>query len=156
MNTAYIALGANLDEPLTQLQKALISLENVGDITARSSFYQSASILSGQPDYINAVAQLHTALAPHDLLRALQQIENQQGRIRQEHWGARIIDLDIILFNNDTINSPTLTIPHAHMLERHFVLLPLLEINAQLQLPDGQEIATFVSQLNLDAIEKMP
>ena len=107
-----------------------------------SAFYQSDSLLPGQPRYTNAVAALDSALAPLELLDALQAIENGQGRERLERWGPRTLDLDILLFGDRLIDEPRLKVPHYHMQERAFVLYPLAELApADLRLADGRTSA---------------
>ena len=155
MNISFIALGSNQQQPMLQVEEALVSMAALGSIKSCSSWYQSQSILAGQEDYINGVAELHTTLTAHELLSALQAIENQQGRIRTERWGPRTLDLDIILFNNDIIDSPDLTIPHPALLDRNFVLQPLLEISPQATLPDGNRLAPIADQLGFKGLEKI-
>lgn len=127
----YIGLGSNLDEPAMQLNraiKAITALQQVEMIKA-SSFYQTAAVgPAGQPDYVNAVVLIHTTLSAEDLLDRLQEIENHQGRIRQQKWGPRTLDLDILLYGQHEIHSERLTVPHAYMTQRNFVLKPLQEV----------------------------
>lgn len=155
MNTAYIGLGANLNNPQLQIRNAINSLDQRVNIIVCSSLFQSRSILAGQPDYINAVCQIETDFTANTLLTELQSIENEQGRIRVERWGPRVIDLDILLFNNIEIQQPHLTIPHASMLERNFVLQPLLEIAPQLCLPNGTPIQPIANKLGTEGLEKI-
>ena len=148
MITAYIALGSNLGNPQRQLSLAYAAIAQLpgSHIQAASSLYGSAAIGPGtQPDYLNAVVCLRTALGPNELLENLQQIELAQGRVREEHWAARTLDLDILLYDDRQLDSPSLTIPHPRMTQRNFVLYPLLEIaGANFQLPDGRELGTLV------------
>lgn len=148
MTRVYIGLGSNLDNPHSQLANALRALTQLPDTTmvATSTLYQSAPVgPSGQPDYLNAVVALETTLEPLPLLDHLQTIETAQGRVRKEHWGARTLDLDILLFGNEIINNPRLTIPHPYLTERNFVLYPLADISPDLQLPDGQLLQDLVT-----------
>ncbi len=154
INTAYIALGANINKPRQQIQKALLALEGLGHIRAQSHFYRSLSILAGQPDYINAAICLETTYSPTSLLNALQSIENKQGRIRNERWGSRCIDLDIILFNDERIESESLTIPHIEARNRLFVLQPLIDINPELTI-NSESIITLANQLSAEGLEKI-
>ncbi len=127
----YIGLGSNLDGPRDQLRQAIQAIERVEKITLKkiSSFYHTAAVgPAGQPDYLNAVALLETRLSAEKLLDELQKIESSQGRIRQERWGARTLDLDILMYGNEKIRTSRLTVPHEHMLQRNFVLIPLQEI----------------------------
>lgn len=150
MVTAYIALGSNLNSPILQLQQALKALANLPDceLSQVSSFYQNPAVGPPQPDFINAIAELHTTLTPEDLLQALHSIEQQQGRIRTgERNGPRTLDLDIVLYGNQLINQLNLTIPHPRLYERAFVLVPLHEIAADLILPDKKLLKHYVLQL---------
>jgi 2-amino-4-hydroxy-6-hydroxymethyldihydropteridine diphosphokinase len=144
----YIGLGSNLSEPIEQVKKAIKAIEKIvqSEVISVSSLYLSKPMgPQEQENYINGVLALKTSLSAIELLDALQAIENEAGRVRKENrWGARILDLDIILFGNEIINTERLTIPHYGMSEREFVLMPLAEIAPQLQLPNGQKI-TFLS-----------
>lgn len=108
-----------------------------------------------QPDYVNAVAAVNTALPPQALLRALQDIENSSGRIRERHWGPRTLDIDVLLYGDQQINSKTLTVPHPGLSQREFVLVPLAEIAPTLILPDGRSVATLASQIPLNGLDKI-
>ncbi|MBV7387438.1 2-amino-4-hydroxy-6-hydroxymethyldihydropteridine diphosphokinase [Pasteurellaceae bacterium TAE3-ERU1] len=137
---AFIALGSNLGNPVEQLERALTALKQLPDtqLSAVSAFYQSVPLgPQDQPDYVNAVAAVDTALSPLALLEQLQQIEQAQGRVRKRRWGERTLDLDILLYGNDVIQSERLTVPHYDMHQREFVLIPLLEIAPDLIMPDG-------------------
>lgn len=144
---SYIAIGSNQADPVKQAKQAIAAMKILpkSKLTKASSLYYSAPMgPQDQPNYINAVVQLETQLTALELLDALQQIELSQGRIRTlNHWGPRTLDLDIILYGDQQINSPRLTIPHYGMKVREFVLYPLQEIAADLILPDG----TLISQL---------
>ncbi|SQH75215.1 2-amino-4-hydroxy-6-hydroxymethyldihyropteridine pyrophosphokinase [Shewanella benthica] len=143
MAKVYLALGANLTEPESQLDsacKALLELadSNITPALTISSYYRSAPMGDVvQPDYVNAVACFHTRLDPIELLDALQLIENEQGRVRLVRWGPRTLDLDLLLYDNQTIDTPRLTVPHYGMKQRSFVLIPLAEIAPELTLPCG-------------------
>lgn len=149
MTAAYIGLGSNLQDPLAQLRNAVTAINNLPDSRVEhcSSIYRSAPLGAVvQPDYLNAVLLLATVLAPLRLLDALQQIEQMQGRVRGVHWGPRTLDLDILLYGDQKIDSPRLTVPHPAMEGRNFVLYPLLEISdANLVLPDGTVLDTLVA-----------
>lgn len=154
MTNVYLGLGSNLQHPKNQL---LTAIQSIADhpcihLVKSSSLYSSDSILEGQPRYINAVIHITTTLTPIQLLDTLQTIEQSHGRERKEHWGARTLDLDILLFGNQIINEPRLTIPHPQIEFRSFVLIPLLELTEDIQLPDGRAIkalATHCASLNL-------
>jgi len=143
----YIAIGSNLADPVTQAKEAITALKALTEsrFVSVSSLYASKPMgPQEQPDYINAVACVDTLLTPIELLDALQQIENEQGRVRKEHWGARTLDLDILLCGNEVMSTPRLTVPHYGMKEREFVLYPLAEIAPQLQLPCGQALSVLL------------
>jgi 2-amino-4-hydroxy-6-hydroxymethyldihydropteridine diphosphokinase len=140
MSCAYIGLGSNLAQPMQQLQRALATLRSLATlkVVTVSSFYRSAPLDgSAQPDYLNAVAQIDTSLAPLALLHQLQHIENEQGRERAVRWGARTLDLDLLLVDQIQLHSVDLTLPHPGLTLREFVVFPLLEIAPNLVLPSG-------------------
>lgn len=132
MSRAYIGVGGNLGDVVTTINSAIAQLRqnsNIESITL-SSFYRSKPLgNTEQPQYINAVAMLDTSLLPHDLLCLLQETELQFGRVRtEEQWSSRTLDLDILLFDELQISDDALTIPHAGLLVRDFVLEPLNEL----------------------------
>ena len=136
---SYIGLGSNLDNPELQLDAALDALHDLPDtnLVKYSSFYRSAPLgPGGQPDFINAVALLDSGLEAGRLLAQLQSIENRQGRTRDgQHWGPRTLDLDMLLYGNQVIDEPELTVPHPGIRHRNFVLMPLLELAPDLEIP---------------------
>lgn len=145
MARAYVAIGSNLQQPLQQVLLAITSIRKLPNthVCSISSCYQSPPLgPADQPDFINCVVALDTELLPLQLLDALQGIESQQGRVRLLRWGPRTIDLDILLYDNQIINSPRLTIPHIGLKERPFFLYPLVEIAPDLVLPDGDSALT--------------
>ena len=150
MTFVYISLGSNLCNPETQLRKALTALEQLPDTYIRriSSLYRSAAVGPGkQPNYLNAVLLLATDLSPTALLDATQQIEMNQGRVREVRWGARTLDIDLLLYGDLQIDSTRLTVPHPRMRQRNFVLYPLREISdTNLVLPDGSDLDTLLQQ----------
>jgi 2-amino-4-hydroxy-6-hydroxymethyldihydropteridine diphosphokinase len=127
---AYIGLGANLGDAQQALQDALQGLRHTPGIdrVVSSDFYRTAPVDATGPDYVNAVAQLHTQLNAMDLLAALQAIEHAAGRERPYRNAPRTLDLDVLLYGNGRIQSPTLTVPHPRMWERAFVLVPLADV----------------------------
>ena len=149
MSRAFIALGSNLADPLAQLQRATQSIAGIAgsQILTLSPIYRSTAVGPGdQPDYLNAVLALDTELRPLPLLDALQDIENRQGRERKLRWGARTLDLDLLLYDLDTLDHPRLTVPHPRLAERNFVLYPLADIcEPNLMLPGGTELGTLVA-----------
>lgn len=155
---AYVGLGSNLAEPDAQLRSALQALDKAQGtcLAAASGFYASDSLLPGQPLYTNAVAALDTTLSPLQLLDALQAIENGQGRVRLERWGPRTLDLDILLFGDQVIDSPRLKVPHYHMHARPFVLYPLAElVPADFMLADGRPLAELLAGCPFVGIERL-
>jgi len=128
--TAHVALGANLGDAVHTLRTALDALAQVPGVQLKkaSSLYRTAPMDSSGPDYINAVAEVDTQLAPHDLLSALQVIENNHGRERPYRNAPRTLDLDVLLYGPLVIDTPTLVVPHPRMWQRAFVVVPLAEI----------------------------
>lgn len=157
MERIYIGLGSNLAAPAEQLRQALAALEHLPrtHLVAVSSFYTSDSLLPGQPRYTNAVAALDSDLQPLQLLDALQGIELGQGRERHERWGPRTLDLDILLFGQRLIDEPRLRVPHYHMHARAFVLYPLAEIAAGLELPDGRALDELLAACPFEGLERL-
>ena len=138
----YIGLGSNLNDPVAQIKTALAALDAIPETcrVQHSSLYRSAPLTLNatvmQPDYINAVAALDTQLEPMQLLAELQALEQRQGRTRSaERWGARTLDLDLLLYADWQCKSEELTVPHPRLHERSFVLYPLLEIAPDLYVP---------------------
>lgn len=156
---AYIGLGSNLSKPVEQVKSAIDNIANIAQsrIITVSSFYLSKPMgPQDQDDYINAVLALATSLPAIELLDALQAIENKAGRVRKKNrWGARILDLDLILFGNEVIDTPRLTIPHYGMCEREFVLLPLVEISPELILPNGTSVKMLSQNIANNAMIKL-
>lgn len=142
MAVAYIALGSNLGEPQQQLVDAVKALRALDPNAAVSPFYGSKPLgPQDQPDYVNAVLKLETALSPLALLDELQRIENAQGRVRQRRWGERTLDLDLLLYDQQQIHSERLTVPHYDMHNREFVIVPLYDLSPELILPQGVALA---------------
>ena len=142
--SAWVGLGSNLGDSAAVLQDALDALGRIFgvELTAVSSVYQSAPVgLSAQPDFLNAVARIDTSLEPGELLEQLLRIETEQGRVRLgERFGPRLIDLDLLLYNETMLQSDALTLPHPRMLERRFVLEPLAELEGDMVLPGGRRL----------------
>ena len=136
---AYIGLGSNLDQPAQQLETAFTALNKISNsrVVNRSSLYSSKPMgPADQPDYVNAVAELETALDPQHLLLAMQAIELLQGRDRSgERWGPRTLDLDLLLYGDEVIDTENLQVPHPGITERDFVLIPLAEIAPDVIVP---------------------
>lgn len=149
MTQVFIALGANLGAPLTQIHQAVAALQQLPRtrFIACSPLYGSRPMgPSDQPDYVNGVAWLDTELTPHQLLDATQQIELDLGRVRKaERWGPRTLDLDLLLFGQEQVQDERLTIPHYGMKDRAFVLVPLFDLVPGLQLPCGSALRDWVA-----------
>ncbi|MGR6501060.1 2-amino-4-hydroxy-6-hydroxymethyldihydropteridine diphosphokinase [Shewanella sp. Koi 1] len=149
MTQVFVALGANLEDPKTQLDNAVAALSALAENQSLkvSPYYGSAPMGDVvQPDYINAVASFETSLAPIALLDALQEIENTQGRVRKERWGPRTLDLDLLLYGDAIIDEPRLKVPHYGMKERSFVLVPLAAIAPDLVLPCKTPLRSLISE----------
>lgn len=159
MIEVYIGLGSNLARPEKQLQAACISLASLPDseFIRCSSLYQSQPMgPKDQPDYVNAVVLIKTALSPDILLQKTQLIESQQGRIRKPNrWGPRTLDLDMLLFGQQRIDNDHLTVPHSGMKLREFVLYPLFEIAPDLILPCGEKLSELVIKCPKNGLQKM-
>tara|TARA_R110001606_G_scaffold241921_1_gene389856 strand:- start:378 stop:863 length:486 start_codon:yes stop_codon:yes gene_type:complete len=148
---AYIGLGSNLENPVAQLDRAIDALKKHDDLKNLrvSSIYGSKPVgPQDQPDYINAVASFDTALSPIELLDLLQSIEQSQRRVRERHWGPRTLDLDLLLYGQQTIQLPRLTVPHPFMLERGFVIKPLSDLAPDVLLANGKTVNEQLQQLD--------
>jgi 2-amino-4-hydroxy-6-hydroxymethyldihydropteridine diphosphokinase len=151
-----IGLGSNLGDSIAILAGAIdrLQIHPQIELIAVSSWYRTAPLGPPQPDYINGCATFQTSLAPLDLLNTLHAIEAEFGRVRREIWGARTLDLDLLLYDNLIIDLPTLQIPHPRMCERAFVLIPLAEIAADWIEPrSGNAIATLCYQLKYSGVQ---
>jgi 2-amino-4-hydroxy-6-hydroxymethyldihydropteridine diphosphokinase len=147
VTTAYIGLGSNLGDRLGNLQAAVKALSARGlEAAARSSVYESDALGPPQPDYLNAVVSVSTSLTPRQLLEALLAVEAEFGRHRGQRWGPREIDLDLLLYGDEMLEEDGLTVPHPEMTKRSFVLLPLLEIAPDLDLPSGEPATAFLER----------
>lgn len=157
---AYIGIGANLGDARANVADAVARLERLPGCTllAVSSLYRTAPIDSGGDDYINAVARLHTRLEPEALLQALHGIEQAHGRERPYRNAPRTLDLDLLLYGDETIASATLTVPHPRMAQRAFVLAPLLELAPDLDIPGLGPAAPCLASAGVadQAIERLP
>lgn len=158
MKTAYVALGANLDDPATTVRAAFAALANLPDsrIVRCSSLYRTAPVgIADQPEFINAVAELETSLAPEALLDALLEIEQRFGRIRAERNGPRTLDLDLLLYDDQCVDLPRLTLPHPRLHLRAFVLQPLAEIAPDLEIPGRGTVAAWLPAVANQGIVKL-
>lgn len=156
---AYVGLGSNLDDPVSQVRLALQELDRIEmtRVLARSSFYLSPPLgHADQPDYVNAVAKLATGLSADRLLDRLFSIERDHGRIRESNrWGPRTLDLDLLLYGVEIRSGPRLTLPHPEISKRVFVLAPLLELDPDLVIPDHGHVDKLLAQLGSAPIEKL-
>lgn len=156
MALCYIGLGANLNDPISQVQTALKELAKLKEskLLASSQIYISKPMgPADQPDYVNAVALIETELSPHQVFDYTCEIELNHGRVRNgEHWGPRTLDLDILLYDEQSINDETLTIPHYGLTEREFVIYPLLDISPDLILPCGTEVMSLTKNVPLNGM----
>jgi len=159
MTNVFIGLGSNLDEPLLQITKAVEQLKQLKTLKFInvSNLYSSAPMgPQDQPDYINAVAEVTTNLTAEKLLDELQAIENMQGRVRSERWGARTLDLDILLYGNEIINTERLTVPHSGISERNFVLYPLSDlVDSEFELPKLGKISDLLTACPMTGIKQL-
>ncbi len=158
MTLAYVALGANLGDPVATVRAALAALEALPGcrLVAASSLYRTAPIgLAGQPDFINAVAAVDTQLDPEALLTALLALEADFGRVRLERNGPRTLDLDLLLHGDSVLHSPRLTLPHPRLHLRAFVLRPLAEIAPDLALPGRGSVAAWLPAVANQEIERL-
>lgn len=156
---AYIGLGSNLDDPVRQIRSALGALAGIPEsrLVASSALYQNPPMgPQQQPEFVNAAAALLTRLSPEDLLAAMQSIEQAHGRRRDgPRWGPRTLDLDLLLYGDRRLQSASLTLPHPGLVERPFVLLPLLELAPALRLPDGTLLAQLAAATASDGLVRV-
>jgi len=157
--TAYIGIGSNLNDPVRQVQEAIEELDSIPDsMLARSSSLYGSKPMgpADQPDYVNAVAALDTLLSAEDLLAALRNIEQRQGRERGgEKWGPRIIDLDLLLYGRKKINTGDLVVPHPGLHKRDFVIIPLAEIAGNLNIPGYGLLTALINQCENHSLRKL-
>jgi len=159
MAIAYIALGSNLQHPAQQVKRAFEVIAKLPNTTLlkRSSLYKTAPVgYDNQPDFINAVAMVETGLTPEAMMQLLLSIEQQFGRERPFPNAPRILDLDLLLYDNITMQSDLLTLPHPRMQSRGFVILPLAEIAAGLILPSGESVVELAKRFPQEDIQRIP
>ncbi len=159
MTLAYIALGSNLGDPRRQVLDAMDALAALpgSHLLQRSPLYRTPpwGVLE-QPPFVNAVVALKTTRAPHDLLDALLEIEQQAGRVRALRNGPRTLDLDLLHFEGVQCHDDRLTLPHPRMAERAFVLLPLADIAPALQVPGCGTVAELLARVDTAGCERLP
>jgi 2-amino-4-hydroxy-6-hydroxymethyldihydropteridine diphosphokinase len=142
---AYLSLGSNMGDRLAFLRRAVARLSETSDVqvTKFSSVYETEPIgVTDQDWFLNAAVEIDTGLSAPCLLARTQAIERELARVTTRHWGPRTIDLDILLFGTAALHTPSLTIPHPELHRRAFVMIPLLEINPAVMLPDGTAVDT--------------
>jgi 2-amino-4-hydroxy-6-hydroxymethyldihydropteridine diphosphokinase len=156
---AYIGLGSNLEDSIDHVNRARLEIAALPGVTeiAFSPLYRSTPVgPQDQPDYVNAALRISTELEPLALLRQLQQIENQHGRLRTVRWGARTLDLDLLLYAEQRINQPDLTVPHPELAKRAFVLYPLADITSpDLTLPGLDSLPRLLAACPADGLRKI-
>ena len=159
---AFVGLGSNLGDSVGLLRQALTSLAGLPDtaLIACSGFYRTPAWgVTEQPDFINAVAMLHTALDPHALLAAMLDIERLAGRERggaTDRWGPRTLDLDLLLYGDARLALPGLIVPHPHLHARAFALVPLLELDPDIAIPKVGAAADALAVVDRAGIEAIP
>jgi 2-amino-4-hydroxy-6-hydroxymethyldihydropteridine diphosphokinase len=156
--TAFVALGSNLDEPRDQVARGILEIGALPEtrLLKRSSLYRTAPVgYLDQPDFINAVAMVETALAPHALLDGLLAIERRHGRVREFLNAPRTLDLDVLLYGELVLHEHGLTLPHPRMHERAFVLLPLAEIAPDEVIPGKGRVADLLEGCHDQRLERL-
>jgi 2-amino-4-hydroxy-6-hydroxymethyldihydropteridine diphosphokinase len=158
VSTAHVGIGSNQDDPVRQVRAGFDELADLPStrLAARSSLYRTAPVGKlDQPDFVNAVARLETALAPAELLRMLLAIEQRHGRVRGARNAPRNLDLDLLLYGEAVIDAPGLQVPHPRMHERAFVLLPLDEVSPGLAIPGRGPVSALLCAAAGQAVQRM-
>ena len=154
IHSIYLSTGSNLGPSIEILEMANCLIQkHIGNIKLKSAFYKTAAWgNTNQPDFINQVLNVHTLFTPLIILKKIEKIERELGRLRVEKWGPRIIDIDILLYDNEIIKTAELEIPHPEMLNRNFVLKPLLEIASKLIMPNSKQPLKELAKKNTDIL----
>lgn len=155
MNTVFISLGSNIGNRLEYLQRAVGLLQQVEQVNVvnMSSVYETDPVGYGeQAAFLNMVAEIETLLTPHEILKKCNEIEAQLGRTRDIRWGPRTVDLDILLYNEENMKTEDLIIPHPRMMERGFVLIPLVELQANLVDPQSMQLLADVAHVQKEGV----
>ena len=158
MHTVYLGLGSNQSNPISQIKNATDLIEKIetSKIIKKSSLYESLPVgYLDQPNFINQVISLQTSLSPAELFERFQQIEFQLKRVKKIVNGPRTIDIDILLFNQEIILTKDLTIPHPRMLDRAFVMIPLLEIEPNILVPKISNLKEILGKLDKKTLTKI-
>jgi 2-amino-4-hydroxy-6-hydroxymethyldihydropteridine diphosphokinase len=159
---AYVGLGSNLDDPAAQLDAAYAAMQRARwceeielSPTYRNPALTGSGVPNGQSDFLNAVVQFHTSLPPAELLGALLQLEEAQGRERGVRWSARTLDLDLLLYGDRIVAAPGLIVPHASLAERAFVLVPLADLAPDLVIPSLGPLQELIKQVDTTTLERV-
>jgi 2-amino-4-hydroxy-6-hydroxymethyldihydropteridine diphosphokinase len=159
LRPAYVAIGSNLADPWRQVEQAFAALSRLAGtkLIRRSGLWRSRPMgPQDQPEFVNAAAGLLTALDPRKLLEAMQAIERNMGRTQPvQHWGPRVIDLDLVVYSDERRDEPGLTLPHPGLHQRNFVLYPLAEIAAELWVPGFARVRRLRDQVSPEGIERL-
>jgi 2-amino-4-hydroxy-6-hydroxymethyldihydropteridine diphosphokinase len=159
MITAWLSLGSNLDEPARQLERALQRLRRapaIEDLEVSSFYWTPPWGDTAQDDFVNAVVRFRTLLSVRELLRLTQTIEKEMGRVRSaRRWGPRLIDIDVLLYGAEHYVDEDLTIPHPRLHERAFVLLPMTELDPELEIPGRGRVHDLLGRLDRTGIQRM-
>jgi len=158
MICAFVGMGSNLEDPISQIKRGIEAMRGLPEteLIAASSLYRTPPWgKQDQPDFINAVVKLKTKQTALHLMSLLFGIENAHHRTREEKWGPRTLDCDLILYGQHVIETPELTVPHPRMKTRGFVLLPLAEIAPNMQLPTGEYITDLLAHCDCIGIQKL-
>lgn len=141
---AFVGLGSNLGDRLLNLSRAVLTMQQKGlTVVAASSVYETDPVGPRQPDFLNAALELDCALPAAELIAVLKAAEVENGREPGPRWGPRLIDLDLLLYGDLALDEPGLTLPHPELTRRAFALVPVLEIDEDLQLPSGEPLSAF-------------
>ena len=155
---AFVALGSNLEDPQHQVLRALAELDSLPEtrVIAKSALYRTAPLgYDNQPDFINAAAEVSTTLEPVALLRALLALETTHGRERPFPNAPRVLDLDLLLYDDLQLHDPELTLPHPRLHERGFVLFPLADIAADVHIPGQGKVCDLLRRLPDQGVERL-
>ncbi|MEK3979370.1 2-amino-4-hydroxy-6-hydroxymethyldihydropteridine diphosphokinase [Psychrobacillus sp. FSL K6-2836] len=155
MNIAFISLGSNIGNRLEYLQQAVDLLQQIEHVNVAnmSSVYETDPVgYEDQAAFLNMVVEIKTLLTPHEILKKCNEIEAKLGRKRDIRWGPRTVDLDILLYNEENVKTEDLTIPHPRMMERGFVLIPLVELQANLVDPQSKQLIADVAHVQKEGV----
>lgn len=141
---AFVGLGSNLGDRLDNLKRAVeLLLEKGIQVMEASSVYETDPVGPPQPDFLNAAVAIDCVVGPVELVAVLKQVEAEIGREQSERWGPRVIDLDLLLYGEESVTEPGVTVPHAELTNRAFALVPVLEIDDDVELPSGEPLSAF-------------